>query len=145
MFRRRLLALIGLVSGFSSPTPAKEATLTQMGTRECSVTSHPAEFICPTITLPESFASVTAMILNGCAADGACYGRNYVEYLNLSDAGFNPQLLMGGNFDWRHMELAPRKILGIRIAVRTRLWPVAASAATLATSPSTPVTALQQE
>lgn len=144
MLRRPILALIALMTGFNSPTPAQEATFTQIGTWECSVAGRPAKFVCPTVTFPEAFATITGVILIGCATDGTCYGRNYVEYSNLTSSGFNPQLLMGGKFDWRGMELEPRKVLGNWIAVGTRLGPVTPSAATRATLPSTQVTARRE-
>ena len=93
---------------------------TQLGTWECRVTGPPSAFVCPKVAFPTPFAHVTAVIVIGCSTEGLCYGRDKVQYSNVTSSGFNPVLYMGQYSDWRGVDLRPRTIIGQWIAVGER-------------------------
>jgi hypothetical protein len=119
MMRSAISAVSFTLALLSTPAWAEE-TYTQLGTWECKVTGQPGAFVCPEVAFPTPLASVTAIIVIGCSAEGLCYGRNNIQYSNVTSSGFNPVLYTGEISDWRGVDIKPRTVIGQWIAVGSR-------------------------
>jgi hypothetical protein len=111
---------VSLVLALFSMRTFTDETYTQLGTWTCQVTGRATAFVCPVVTFPAPFESVTAIIVIGCSVEGICYGRNNIQYSNVTSSGFHPVLNMGGNSDWRGVEIKPRVVIGQWIAIGSR-------------------------
>jgi hypothetical protein len=118
--RRSAIKATSFILALLSMPAFSEETYTQLGTWECQVTGRPGPFLCPTVAFPTPFATVTAIIVIGCSAEGLCYGRNKIQYSNITPSGFNPVLYMGEASDWRGVDTRPRMVIGQWIAVGSR-------------------------